>query len=721
MENFLIRESAFAAAPVVAAKNRDTIKFVAVMQEANVPNRNGRIYRKEVLEQALQSPYVQERLRTRSFYVEAGHPTDTSVQRQMTIDQRNICAIVEEFWWEGNLLKAKLETANTAVGRDMKGLIEQGSKVAFSLRAQGNVHHDARLGATIVEAPIQIATYDWVVNPSHDKAFLESICEATMVSLFRGKHQTALMESAKLYEEGSIMPLKEVAGITPTVDYAKNFWKKVKPVEEAYVYNPDDKMVVEGKFAILTNGTETKKVVLEDYLLKDLRYKLANLGEAEMPPMEQREFGIPEEKKYPLYDKKHVESAIKLFGFVQPKHEEQLAKAIIRQAEKLGVDLSMVGEDNRLHKYLPKKALAEEVLFEEQTDAEIDALMESISPESIHDEFIALSEGANTKFEVEEMAKKVAGKHSVGWRTFWGWFFLGLPGALLFYFLTKKHNKEVEGSSRYKAIMELTQNDPELKKIGDTMKAELSVAKPDKKAIKELRNRFFSRVKEINKEKTGELKSRKMGLALAEELGDAAAQPVALSDAEPKEHTPEVKKDEVHAGEQAAEEVKPVVVEAEQLGDAAAQPVATSEVKPVEHTPEVTKDEVHAGEQAAEEVKPIVVQEAKGLKSWMAKVKAERAKMGVTSPEIKIDEKKVVKEEVATKLPDVSGMTYKEKFEAMLKHFGFKSIKDMNEEQKKEFFTALNKSHVSKEEKATSMPTVEVKENKAKQNEEEEE
>jgi hypothetical protein len=42
----------------------------------------------------------------------------------------------------------------------MKGLIEQGSRVAFSLRAQGNVHRDAQLNATIVESPIQIATYD---------------------------------------------------------------------------------------------------------------------------------------------------------------------------------------------------------------------------------------------------------------------------------------------------------------------------------------------------------------------------------------------------------------------------------------------------------------------------------------------------------------------------------------------------------------------------------
>jgi hypothetical protein len=279
MNNFLINESAFSATPTISKRNPNTVEFVAVMQEADRPNRNGRIYYKTVLEQALKAPYVQERLATKSFFCEAGHPTDTSVQRQMTIDQRNIAAIVKEFWWEGNLLKAKLETADTAIGRDMKGLIEQGSRVAFSLRAQGNVHHDAALNATVVEAPIQIATYDWVVNPSHDKAFLESICEATMGCLLRkGVNEMALVESAQVFEEGRLIPLSEV--VNPTViDYAKNYHLKVKALNEAYIFNEEDQLTVNGKFAILNNPKQnvTKKVVLEDYVLKDIRHRIKKL------------------------------------------------------------------------------------------------------------------------------------------------------------------------------------------------------------------------------------------------------------------------------------------------------------------------------------------------------------------------------------------------------------------------------------------------------------
>lgn len=159
---FIINESALATTPAIHKKNDHSVEFVAVLQEAEKQNRNGRVYHKETIDQALKSPYIQERLRTKSLFGEAGHPSDSSVQRQMSIDLRNIAFIIDEFWWEGNLLKARCETADTAVGRDMMGLIEQGVKVAFSLRAQGNVHQDPLTGKTIVESPIQIVTYDWV-------------------------------------------------------------------------------------------------------------------------------------------------------------------------------------------------------------------------------------------------------------------------------------------------------------------------------------------------------------------------------------------------------------------------------------------------------------------------------------------------------------------------------------------------------------------------------
>lgn len=70
-------------------------------------------------------------------------------------------------------------------------------------------------------------------------------------------------------------------------------------------------------------------------------------------------FGIPQERKYPMPDEKHTRSAIKLFNHVDPKYEEQLAKAIIKNMKKYNIDSSMIGPNNRLRKYLPKDMIKE--------------------------------------------------------------------------------------------------------------------------------------------------------------------------------------------------------------------------------------------------------------------------------------------------------------------------------------------------------------------------
>ena len=69
-------------------------------------------------------------------------------------------------------------------------------------------------------------------------------------------------------------------------------------------------------------------------------------------------FGIPELKKYPMPDRKHVKSAIRFFNYVDPKYEKELAESILEKAEEFGMDLNediTVGDDNRFKKYLKKE------------------------------------------------------------------------------------------------------------------------------------------------------------------------------------------------------------------------------------------------------------------------------------------------------------------------------------------------------------------------------
>lgn len=78
-------------------------------------------------------------------------------------------------------------------------------------------------------------------------------------------------------------------------------------------------------------------------------------------------FGIPQERKYPMPDKKHTESAIKLFNHVDSKYEEQLAKKVIANMKKYDIDPKMVGKNNRLRKYLPKDMI-NEAMFKNEKD-----------------------------------------------------------------------------------------------------------------------------------------------------------------------------------------------------------------------------------------------------------------------------------------------------------------------------------------------------------------
>lgn len=102
--------------------------------------------------------------------------------------------------------------------------------------------------------------------------------------------------------------------------------------------------------------------------LKNIKYEsyeFDQLDESRLPsdPNRDPEFGVPEQKKYPLFDRKHVISAIKLFGHVEPKYESYLAHAIIKRMKKYNISFDIVGEDNKLYKYLPKTALNESKKF----------------------------------------------------------------------------------------------------------------------------------------------------------------------------------------------------------------------------------------------------------------------------------------------------------------------------------------------------------------------
>ena len=106
-----------------------------------------------------------------------------------------------------------------------------------------------------------------------------------------------------------------------------------------------------------------------DKASQDLVYDVPSLkhdGLEEKPPHSGRypynsdnphQYGVPEQKKFPLPDKDHVLSAIRFFNYVDPKYEKELAEAILNKIKEYDMDFDEigVGEENRFKNYIPEK------------------------------------------------------------------------------------------------------------------------------------------------------------------------------------------------------------------------------------------------------------------------------------------------------------------------------------------------------------------------------
>ena len=83
----------------------------------------------------------------------------------------------------------------------------------------------------------------------------------------------------------------------------------------------------------------------------------ATLSTKERNKLDDSEFGIPELRKYPLTDKKHVRSAVSYFHKAPGKYKPQLAKRILRAAHKYGMDTE---NWDTINEYAKKKSHVQE-------------------------------------------------------------------------------------------------------------------------------------------------------------------------------------------------------------------------------------------------------------------------------------------------------------------------------------------------------------------------
>lgn len=111
---------------------------------------------------------------------------------------------------------------------------------------------------------------------------------------------------------------------------------------------------------------KTRKTV--NYILEEMKKVLTEQGEHEDEHLAHKEtdiseeedknkYGVPELKKFPMPDADHVKSAIRFFNYIDPKHEKELAEAILERMDeyKMSFDDFGVGDENRFKNYISKK------------------------------------------------------------------------------------------------------------------------------------------------------------------------------------------------------------------------------------------------------------------------------------------------------------------------------------------------------------------------------
>jgi len=133
-----------------------------------VPNRNGRLYPKEVMESAVQK-YTEELVTKNRAVGTLGHEDSPK------ISESKISHIVKELRFEGNDVWGKAKVLETAAGKELKALIEGGVSFGCSSRALGSLKEEN--GVKIVQPDFTIACVDAVLQPSGISCWVDGIME----------------------------------------------------------------------------------------------------------------------------------------------------------------------------------------------------------------------------------------------------------------------------------------------------------------------------------------------------------------------------------------------------------------------------------------------------------------------------------------------------------------------------------------------------------------
>lgn len=140
-----------------------------IFLQAEVKNRNGRMYPINILENEVKR-YMTEVVLHNRAYGELGHPSGPSIN----LDR--VSHIITEIKRDKNNFIGRAKITETPMGNIARGIMESGGQLGVSSRAMGSLKEER--GVMVVQNDLKLSTAaDIVADPSAPDAFVKGIME----------------------------------------------------------------------------------------------------------------------------------------------------------------------------------------------------------------------------------------------------------------------------------------------------------------------------------------------------------------------------------------------------------------------------------------------------------------------------------------------------------------------------------------------------------------
>ena len=144
-------------------------KIKGIFMQADIKNRNGRVYPQEVLEKEVRR-YNKDQINNNRAYGELGHPEGP------TINLERASHMITKLYPDGKNFIGEAKILSTPMGKIVENLLDDGAKLGVSSRGMGSLNQ--KNGANYVRDDFYLATAaDIVADPSAPNAFVQGIME----------------------------------------------------------------------------------------------------------------------------------------------------------------------------------------------------------------------------------------------------------------------------------------------------------------------------------------------------------------------------------------------------------------------------------------------------------------------------------------------------------------------------------------------------------------